>query len=84
MGPNTCMDNDMHEATLMVPATAKEEVMFLVKAEQAGIFRIRNVSDAEMGPLLVIGSANILFPMFGKRCWIQWHGEGSRRSCSIR
>lgn len=28
----------------------------------SGIFRIRNVSDAEMGPLLVIGSANILFP----------------------
>lgn len=36
--------------------------MFIVEAEQAGIFRIHNVPEAELGPVLGIGCANILFP----------------------
>jgi preprotein translocase subunit SecB len=36
--------------------------MFLVEAEQAAIFQIRNVPEAEMGPVLGIVCPNIIFP----------------------
>ena len=36
--------------------------MFIVEAEQAGIFRIRHVAEGDMGAVLGIGCANILFP----------------------
>jgi preprotein translocase subunit SecB len=58
------MEEGMYEASLTVTVTAKvkEKVMFIVEVEQAGIFRIRHVPETEMGPVLGVGCANILFP----------------------
>ncbi|MDH4195159.1 MAG: protein-export chaperone SecB [Nitrospirota bacterium] len=61
---HTRMDEDLYEASVTVTVTAKvkEKIMFIVEAEQAGIFRIRHIPETEMGPVLGIGCANILFP----------------------
>jgi preprotein translocase subunit SecB len=54
----------LYEVALKVTVSAKagEKTLFLVEAEQAAIFQIRNVPDAEMGPVLGIVCPNILFP----------------------
>ena len=36
--------------------------MFLVEANQAGIFAIRNVPEADLEPILGISNPNILYP----------------------
>lgn len=61
---NQAIDEGLYEVQIMVTVTAKlkEKVMFLVEAHQAGIFRIRNVPETEIGPVLGIGCPNILFP----------------------
>jgi len=61
---HTRMDDDLYDASVTVTVTAKvkDKIMFIVEAEQAGIFRIRHVPEAELGPVLSIGCANILFP----------------------
>ncbi|WNM63555.1 protein-export chaperone SecB [Candidatus Nitrospira neomarina] len=58
------VEEDMYDASLTVTVTAKvnEKIMFIVEVEQAGIFRIRHVPETEMGAVLGIGCANILFP----------------------
>jgi preprotein translocase subunit SecB len=58
------MEEDRYEAAVTVTVTAKvkEKIMFIVEVEQAGIFGIRHVPEAELGPVLSIGCANILFP----------------------
>lgn len=58
------VEEGLYDASLTVTVTAKvkEKVMFIVEVEQAGIFRIRHVSEAEMPPVLGVGCANILFP----------------------
>jgi preprotein translocase subunit SecB len=48
--------------TMTVTAKVKEKTMFLVEATQAGIFRIQNISQEELKPVLGIGCPNILFP----------------------
>jgi len=48
--------------TATVTAKIKDKNMFLVEAQQAGIFRIRNIPDGEIDPVLGIGCPNILFP----------------------
>ena len=52
------------EVVLTVTVTAKieEKVVFLVEVGQAGIFRIQNVPEENIEPLLAIASPNILFP----------------------
>ncbi|WP_447965436.1 protein-export chaperone SecB [Nitrospira sp. Ecomares 2.1] len=57
-------EEGLYDASLTVTVTAKvkDKVMFIVEAEQAGIFRIRHVPETELGPVLGIGCANILFP----------------------
>jgi preprotein translocase subunit SecB len=54
----------LFEVALKVTVTAKsgEKTLFLAEAEQAAIFQIRNVPEAEMGPVLGIVCPNILFP----------------------
>ncbi len=47
---------------VIVSAKAGEKTLFLVEAEQAAIFQIRNVPEAEMGPVLGVVCPNILFP----------------------
>jgi len=61
---NQTIEEGLYEVLLTVTVTAKvkDKIMFLVEAQQAGIFRIRNVSEEEINPVLGIGCANILFP----------------------
>ena len=54
-----------YEVTVAVTVTAKiggDKTLFLAEAVQAGIFQLRNVPEAELGPLLGIGCPTILFP----------------------
>jgi preprotein translocase subunit SecB len=52
------------EVTLTVTVTAKlvEKTVFLVEVGQAGIFRVKNVPEDNLEPLLSIACPNILFP----------------------
>lgn len=52
------------EVTLTVTVTAKlgEKTVFLVEVGQAGIFRIKNVPEDNLPPLLSVACPNILFP----------------------
>jgi len=63
-GKNQTIDEGLYEVLLTVTVTAKikEKIMFLIEAQQAGIFRIQNLSDEEIDPVLGIGCPNILFP----------------------
>jgi len=57
--------NDLlYEVTLVITVSAKngDKTLFLVEASQAGVFQIRNVPDADLGPVLAIVCANVLFP----------------------
>jgi preprotein translocase subunit SecB len=60
----TQVDEGVFEVSVTATVTAKlaEKVMFLIEAKQAGIFTVRNLSDAEMEPLLAVMCPNILFP----------------------
>jgi preprotein translocase subunit SecB len=55
---------ELYEVLLTVTVTAKikDKIMFLVEAQQAGIFRIRHIPNEEIDPVLGIGCPNILFP----------------------
>ncbi len=48
--------------TATVTARAGEKTLFLAEAVQAGIFQLRNVPSAELGPLLGIACPTILYP----------------------
>ena len=50
------------ELTLTITAKVGDKTMFLVEANQAGIFAIRNVPDADLDPILGISNPNILYP----------------------
>ena len=52
------------DVTLTATVTAKigDKTMYLIEAGQAGIFRIQNVPESELGPVLAIGCPTILFP----------------------
>ena len=55
----------VYEIVLTVTVSAKfpdERTVFLVEAAQCGIFQIRNVPEADLEPIMMIGCANILFP----------------------
>ena len=49
---------------LRVTVTAKvgESTVFLIEVQQAGIFRVQNVPDEHIEPILAITCPNILFP----------------------
>jgi preprotein translocase subunit SecB len=55
---------DYYEVTLSVTITARsgERTLFLVEAVQGGIFALRNVPEADLGPLLGIACPTVLFP----------------------
>lgn len=55
---------DFYEVTLSVTVTARagERVLFLAEAVQAGIFSLRNIPEADLGPLLGIACPTVLFP----------------------
>ena len=52
------------EVTVSATVTAKtgDRTLFLAEAVQAGIFALRDVGEAELGPLLGIACPTILFP----------------------
>jgi len=54
----------LFEVTLVVTVTAKsgDKTLFLVEASQAGVFQIRNVTEADLPPVLGIVCPNVLFP----------------------
>jgi preprotein translocase subunit SecB len=59
------IESGVYEVVLTATVTAKvkeEKTAFLVEAAQAGIFQIRNVANPDLGALLGITCANILFP----------------------
>lgn len=58
------IDEELYEVLLTVTVTAKikDKMMFLVEAQQAGIFRIRHIPNEEIDPVLGIGCPNIIFP----------------------
>lgn len=61
----TALGEDAFEVTLTTTVTAKlgeEKTVFLVEVAQAGIFRVRNVPEDNLPPLLSIACPNILFP----------------------
>jgi preprotein translocase subunit SecB len=56
--------DDIFEVVLTATVTAKigEKNVFLVEAGQAGLFRIRQVPEENLEPLLAIACPSILFP----------------------
>jgi preprotein translocase subunit SecB len=58
------LGEDVYEVALTVTVTTKlpEKTVFLVEIVQAGIFRVRNVPEENLDPLLSIACPNILFP----------------------
>ncbi|HEY6241819.1 MAG TPA: protein-export chaperone SecB [Burkholderiales bacterium] len=54
----------LFEVTLVITVTAKrmEKTLFLVEVSQAGVFQIRNVSEADLTPVLGMVCPNVLFP----------------------
>ena len=55
---------DYYEVTLSVTVTARagERTIFLAEAVQGGIFAMRNIPEADLGPLLGIACPTVLFP----------------------
>ena len=55
---------NVYEVVLTVTVTAKmgEKTVFLVEVGQAGIFRIQNVPEEQLEPLIAVACPNILFP----------------------
>ncbi|MDR1368374.1 MAG: protein-export chaperone SecB [Candidatus Accumulibacter sp.] len=56
--------DDVYESTLTVTVTAKlgEKTLFLIEVAQAGVFRLQNIPEEEIDPLLSIACPNVLFP----------------------
>ena len=58
------LGDGIFEVVLTVTVTAKleEKVVFLVEAGQGGVFRIMNVPNEQIEPLVAVACPNILFP----------------------
>ena len=58
------IQDGLFEVALKITVAAKsgEKTLFLVEVEQAAIFQIRHVPEAEMGPVLGVVCPNIVFP----------------------
>jgi len=48
--------------TVTVTAKVQDKTVFLVEVGQAGIFRIMNVPEEQLEPLVAVACPNILFP----------------------
>lgn len=60
----TPLEEGHYETVLTVTATAKigDKTVFLVEAQQAGVFQIMNIPQDSLEPVLQITCPNILFP----------------------
>ena len=59
------VDEGVYEVALTVTVSAKigeDRTLFLVEVAQCGIFQIRNLPEADLEPVMMIGCPNILFP----------------------
>ena len=58
------VDEGVFEVVLTVTVTAKleDKTVFLAEVGQGGVFRILNVPEENMEPLLAIAAPNVLFP----------------------
>ena len=58
------INDALFEVTLTVTVTARhgDKTLFLVEASQAGVFQIRNIAEADLGPVLGMVCPNVLFP----------------------
>ncbi len=58
------LDQDVHEVTLTVTATARsgEQTAFLVEVQQAGIFGLKGFDPEQLQAVLGVYCPNILFP----------------------
>ena len=58
------IDNGIYQTLLVAVVSAKigDKTAFMVEAHQAGIFRMQNVPQEAMEPMLAVGCPNILFP----------------------
>ena len=59
------VEEGIYEIVLTVTVTAKvpqDQTLFLVEVSQAGIFRLQNIPEADLEPILGITCPNILFP----------------------
>lgn len=58
------IEEGIFEVTLTVTVTAKlaDKTVFLVEVGQSGIFRIMNVPEEQLEPLIAIACPNVLFP----------------------
>ena len=48
--------------TLTAKLTSKDKTMFLIEAQQAGIFHLQNIPSQELESLLAVVCPNILYP----------------------
>ncbi len=48
--------------TATVTTKVNDKVLFLVEAQQAGIFEIRNIPEEQLQPIIAIACPNIIFP----------------------
>lgn len=62
----SAIEDGVFEVVITVTITAKllekDKVLFLIEAKQAGIFRIQNLPQEELDPVLEVVCPNILFP----------------------
>jgi preprotein translocase subunit SecB len=58
------LGDGIFDVTLKCTVTAKigDKTIYLIEAAQAGIFRMQNIPESEINPLLAIGCPTILFP----------------------
>lgn len=63
---NSAIGEGVYEVTITVTLTAKlttlDKVMFLIEAQQAGIFHVRNIPPLELESVLGVVCPNILYP----------------------
>lgn len=60
----TPVGEGLFESVVGVTVTAKtgDKTVFLVEVKQAGIFRIENIPEQDLDPILGVACPNILFP----------------------
>ena len=63
---SSAIGEGIYEVTITVTLTAKlsvlDKIMFLIEAQQAGIFHVKNIPPSEIESVLGVVCPNILFP----------------------
>lgn len=63
---HSAIDEGIYEVTITVTLTAKlaekDKIMFLIEAQQAGIFHVSNIPALELESVLGVVCPNILYP----------------------